>query len=203
MNVYRFGDDDDWRYSMLPLAGSEEKPCYAFIFVGFSHGLTVELQIKRSLLLDCPMIGVDPTNSDTAHEFSLNIGEVEQENLNSWNGMNERSLASLVAFSLELRQSHAAIIAEHVFVTDLDDVYSFLPYMLDDIGLAKYIVPCQLTVDLPYPHPRQLEVFVNFIRRVVDDERYTILSVLRVDDKTRIYLFNHSYKKCNTRYGVH
>ncbi|KAK5967302.1 hypothetical protein GCK32_016616 [Trichostrongylus colubriformis] len=148
------------------------------------------------------MFGVNSENSDASHEFATNVGEVVQETVKSWNGLNERSLASLIADNLEIKRSKAAIVAEHVFVTELKDVYLFLPHMLDNDGFARYIVPCQLTVDLPLPDPLQLQTFVSFIRKIIDDERYTILSVLNFSDKIRIYLFNHSHSKCNTRYGA-
>ncbi|EYC11416.1 hypothetical protein Y032_0050g1902 [Ancylostoma ceylanicum] len=49
MDVYRFGDEDDWRYSMIPKSTSNQKKCHGFVFVGLSHGLAVELQVNCRL----------------------------------------------------------------------------------------------------------------------------------------------------------
>ncbi|KAK6751704.1 hypothetical protein RB195_003239 [Necator americanus] len=201
MDVYRFGDEDDWRYSMIPKAAPPQKKCYAFVFVGFSHGLAVELQIKRSLLFNCDMMGVHPAASDTAHDFALNIGEFEQARVQSWNGMSSRSLATIVANNVDYARNSQHIIAEHVFVTEIDDIYELLPRMLEEVGYSRYIVSCQLTIDIPRPDARQIQLFISFIQQIITEEHYTILSVLDIRNVMRIHMFNHHHNVCIKRYG--
>ncbi|RCN34096.1 hypothetical protein ANCCAN_20073 [Ancylostoma caninum] len=201
MDVYRFGDQDDWRYSMIPKSTSDQKKCRGFVFVGLSHGLAVEFQIKRSLLFDCDMVAVHPAANDAAHDFALNIGEFEQARVQSWNGMNSRSLAAIVASNLEHARDHQHVVVEHVFVTEIDNIYNFLPRMLEEVGYSKYIVACQLTIDIPVPDARQLQSFIAFFQQLITEEHYTILSVIDTRYVMRVYMFNHHERKCSSRYG--
>lgn len=202
MDIYRLGDDDDWRYSMLPKLKSDKEKCNVFVFLGFSKGLAVELQIKRDLLVECDMFAMHYDDTDTAHDFVLNVGEFVQGHVRTWNGAERRSLATIIAQTMELKPANGAIVAEHVFITEIDDVYSILPYVLKTDGYIRYIVSCQLTLDLPPPTPHQLRDFIEFIRGVINEERYTILAVTALKPGLRVYLFNHHHRSCKSRYGV-
>ncbi|VDL85203.1 unnamed protein product [Nippostrongylus brasiliensis] len=197
MNIYRFGDEDEWRYSMLPRAMKGERKCNAFAFIGLTHALAVETEIKRNLMFDCDFLGMSPNASDIAHDFAMEVGEfMRSRDLEAWNGLSERSLASHLT-----KASEKAVVAEHIFVNEIEDPYALLPKMIDTVGYVKYIVPCQLTIDLPLPTHFQLINLIDFVGNIIEKERYTILSAEKFDDTMRLYLFYHAHQKCNQRYG--
>ncbi|WKY07762.1 hypothetical protein Q1695_007324 [Nippostrongylus brasiliensis] len=202
MNIYRFGDEDEWRYSMLPRAIKGERKCNAFAFIGLTHALAVETEIKRNLMFDCDFLGMNPNASDIAHDFAMEVGEfMRSRDLEAWNGLSERSLASHLSKVMELKASEKAVVAEHIFVNEIEDPYALLPKMIDTVGYVKYIVPCQLTIDLPLPTHFQLINLIDFVGNIIEKERYTILSAEKIDDTMRLYLFYHAHQKCNQRYG--
>ncbi|CAJ0603546.1 unnamed protein product [Cylicocyclus nassatus] len=207
MEVYRFGDKYDWRYSMTPkieitedTKDAPERKCYGFVFVGLTPNLTVEVQLKRNLLFNCEIIGVDPVAGDTAQNFALDVGEFVQERVQAWNGRNPRSLAMIVSNQMDYPDNQQRIIAEHVFITGYEDAVRLLPWILETTGYLKFITPCQITIDLPTMEFERIQIFIAFVRRIIEEESYTVMSVYN-NYVTRIYLFNSGLEECTAHYG--
>uniref|UniRef100_A0A1I7WCY0 DUF4773 domain-containing protein n=1 Tax=Heterorhabditis bacteriophora TaxID=37862 RepID=A0A1I7WCY0_HETBA len=169
MKISRFGDKKEWRYSMLPGRNMVEvmdrtRPCWAFVFVGFSKNLSVELQIKRTLYCKCEFIGI-----------------------------NNKVIPDVL---------HFIKILEHLFISELDDMYAFLPELLHRKSFEdNLVIPCQVTLDLPLPNTDELTLFMRFIQLMIEERRHTMLSVQITKSTLSITnkLYSHNITELRSR----
>ncbi|KAK0401887.1 hypothetical protein QR680_016030 [Steinernema hermaphroditum] len=213
MNMSGFAplqNDDETKYH-LPAKSKIDKCLVLSLGVGLD---TKSEQALHLVQPECHFVGADPTVQGNKelyekigafHPYAIgNKNEVvESVIINGFDNRYRRENITTMEFVKFMKEHVKELFVDNLFLDAEYAEYGLMGYFLNGGQLdAAEIEICQVNIEIHLPSEQQKEEFANFLKKLLEEKRYAVFKVFKVEvwGHNRVVLINYGDNKCAERY---
>uniref|UniRef100_A0A1I7Z2S2 Methyltransf_21 domain-containing protein n=1 Tax=Steinernema glaseri TaxID=37863 RepID=A0A1I7Z2S2_9BILA len=213
LNISAFAalqNEDEIKYH-LPAKVSIESCLVLSLGVGLD---TRSEEALHNVQPQCHFIGSDPTVQGNKelyekigkfHPYAIgnSNGVVESVVINGFDNKYRRENLTTMEFVKFMKEHVNETLVDNLFLDAEYAEYGLFSYFLKGGNLdTSGIVICQVNIEIHKPNAQQTEEFASFLKKLLEEKRYSVFKVFKVDiwDHHRVILINYDQDQCVERY---